>query len=72
MEPGERSDPGRGEMKAFFKRIRLAEAQDVLVLDRFRPKVDKKFQRNCHVLSFGPALVPSCREGSLFRKAGIT
>lgn len=44
-------------MKAFFRRIRLAEAQDVLVLGRFRPKVDKKSLRNCHVLRVAPALV---------------
>lgn len=29
-------------MKTFFRRISLAEAQGVLVLDRFRPKADKK------------------------------
>lgn len=56
MEPGECSDPGRGEMKAFFRRIRLAEAQADLVLGRFRPRVDKKSQRNCPILRFSPAL----------------
>lgn len=58
-------------MKAFF-RIRLAEAQDVLVLDRFRPKVDKKYQKNYHILRLGPASVLSCSYGSLLRETGMT
>lgn len=53
-------------MKAFF-RIRLAEAQNVLVLDRFRPMVDQQSHRNYHVLRLGPALVPRCNYGGLLQ-----
>lgn len=45
-------------MKAFFRRIRLAEVQDVLVSGKFRPKVDEKPQRRGPSLTSGPALVP--------------
>lgn len=45
-------------MKAFFRRIRLAEAQDVSVLGKFRPKVDEKSQRRGPSMMSGPALVP--------------
>ena len=41
-------------MKAFFRRIRLAEAQDVLVLGKFRPKVDEKSQRRGPSPTLGP------------------
>ena len=72
MEPGERSDPGRREMKAFFRRISLAEAQDALVLDRFGPTIDKKSQRNSHIMRLGPALFPGCSYSSLLGKLELS
>lgn len=57
-------------MKAFL-RIRLAEAQDVLDLDRFRPGVDKKSPRSHRILRLGPAWAPRCSYGDPLRKTGI-
>lgn len=45
-------------MKAFFRRIRLAEAQHVLVLGKFRPKVDEKSRRRGPSPMSGPVLGP--------------
>lgn len=59
-------------MKAFFRRITLAEAQDALVVDRFRPTVDKKSQRNSHIMRLGPALFPSCSYSNLLGKLELS